>query len=840
MRDTDLSIHDLLKDEERFEVGAVREATEKYYAKLAEAKQGKGDLLLFTPEMKLLIEKVPPLASAISAEINKVGGRSTKLFRDALGDINPDELAVMTIRHCFNHYMGDQTLQTICIKLADDVRVHKDDSRFQRDFKGYYKVVERSIASATPIHRHKVLTHARHRMGVDDTRWEKNEKLLIGKLLIDCFLYTGELFYVDEFVKPKKLYVKKLGRNVQLKGLTLKTTEWTEKWLEKNHKTCSILTPVLKPMVVPPRPWSDPWSGGYVSKKFAKGYRSCRLIRNVKAEWLRQNASRIAPEVYEGVNFIQSTPYRINRRVLEVVDDLKISGMAKLPDGTMPKLKLPPKPWKTDQEFAVLKENNPEKVKAWSQKAHKIYQDYWNEKSKRTSLNEKIRIAKMFKGYSAIYFPVNLDWRGRSFCMSTPVLTPQGDDAAKGILEYADGKEITAEGFIEFCIHGANVFGEDKLTEEKRCQWVDEHHEDILLVDKEPYGEAQLEWWSNADKPFQFLAWCFEYAAYQRNRSFKSHLICHIDQTCSGLQHWSSVLHDAEGAASVGCIDKPEPDDIYQTVADKVEEMLLTDDDPWAKAWQGKVTRTITKRNVMTKLYGATMPGMRDQVLKELNDLDKKGTYLPGAPGDNFAAAQYIARMNNKAMAEVVAKATEGMDYVQAVAKTLAEAGKSVNWTSPMGLPIEQTYWQTKTKRIATYWLSVDISTDSSQRIRLNLSEDQPEKGVQVKKAEQSIAPNYIHSMDASHLMFIALAWKDREGAALTTVHDSFGCHASDLPALHKVVREQFVAMYEESDHLYDFQRDASAKLGDVADIARPSLGTQDVSQVLTATYFCR
>jgi DNA-directed RNA polymerase len=91
----------------------------------------------------------------------------------------------------------------------------------------------------------------------------------------------------------------------------------------------------------------------------------------VKAEWLRQNASRIAPEVYEGVNFIQSTPYRINRRVLEVVDDLKISGMAKLPDGTMPKLKLPPKPWKTDQEFAVLKENNPEKVKAWSQKAHK-------------------------------------------------------------------------------------------------------------------------------------------------------------------------------------------------------------------------------------------------------------------------------------------------------------------------------------------------------------------------------------------------------------------------------------------------------------------------------------
>jgi DNA-directed RNA polymerase len=331
------------------------------------------------------------------------------------------------------------------------------------------------------------------------------------------------------------------------------------------------------------------------------------------------------------------------------------------------------------------------------------------------------------------------------------------------------------------------VYGEDKLSEDDREQWVRQHEDIIKLIDECPEGEAQMEFWTKADKPFQFLAFCFDYAAYLRDPEHKSHLICHIDQTCSGLQHWSAVLKDGEGGAQVGMINKPMPDDIYQAVADRVEVLLeVMNDDPMAVSWQGLVTRQITKRNVMTKLYGATLPGMRDQVINELAKLDKKaegGRYLKDCPEDNFKAAKFIAELNNRAMQDVISKATQGMDYVQKVSRALAESGHPTKWTSPIGLPIRQTYWQTRTKRVNTYWISVDVG-----RMQMNVSLEKteaerkarPEKAVQVRKSEQSIAPNFIHSMDASHLLFIALAWKD-QGKALTTVHDSFGTHASEL-----------------------------------------------------------
>ena len=133
----------------------------------------------------------------------------------------------------------------------------------------------------------------------------------------------------------------------------------------------------------------------------------------------------------------------------------------------------------------------------------------------------------------------------------------------------------------------------------------------------------------------------------------------------------------------------------------------------------------------------------------------------------------------------------------------------------------------------------MDIHKTGSRRSTLNLSNEAPERGVQVKKAEQSIAPNYIHSMDASHLLFIALAWKDR-GGALTTVHDSFGTHAADLPDLHKVVREQFVMMYEDHDYLYDFLCGISNDCSETTTIDRPVLGSIDFNAILTSTYFCR
>lgn len=837
---------ELWADEQQLESLAMNEGVSKYFDKLEKAE----DRTVFLPELKRLKKEIPLLSKAILKGLVKPGPMA-KIKKSMLKGIHPDEIALLVIRHCFNHYLGDQTIQKLARTLMNDIRIHKDDKRFADEFPAYRAVVMQNIQSDHAGHRHKVLTHARHKMGIEDTHWSDNHKVVVGSWLIDTYCGTCGAFYKDDFIKPTKRYSKDKKRMVRNTGVTIKPTQETVDWLEENHEFCSKLAPVLKPMVVEPKPWGDPYYGGYISISRTHNS-SCRFIRRVRKRWLLDNRENIDGAVYEAVNSIQKTPYRINVPVLEVMLELKRQGneVAGLPDQEKPELRLPPTPWDGDDEHKAFKKKHPEKYNKIMAQRSEIFKRYYRELSQRTALNEKLRFARMYAKYERFWFPMNLDWRGRLFCMSSPFLTPQGDDPSKGLLEYADGKEISAEGFIEFCIHGANVFGKDKLSEMDRCQWVNDNQSYILAVAENPYGEAQLEWWSTCDKPFQFLAWCFEYAEYMKDRSFKSRLICHIDQTCSGLQHWSAVLQDGEGGSQVGMVNKDMPDDIYQAVADEVERLIANDPDPIAIAWRGKVTRIITKRNVMTKLYGATMPGMRDQVKHELERLDKKqpGRYLEDCPVDNYKASEFISRKNDEAMRLIIQKATEGMDFTQLCAKTLAKAGLPVRWTSPIGLPIEQTYWKTHTKRVETYWMSVKVPKGNvrqvrrggGQRIRLNLSYHDPDKGIQEKKAENSIAPNYIHSMDASHLMFVALGWKDEGERCFTPVHDSFGTHASDLPDLHKVVREQFVMMYEDRDHLYEFLRGISLYHPDITEIARPMPGNINIREVLDATYFCR
>jgi DNA-directed RNA polymerase len=663
-------------------------------------------------------------------------------------------------------------------------------------------------------------------MGIKAAPCSDKVKVILGSLLLDAYCEScGSFYKTDFYMKNKKWYSRDKQKSVQSFGSTIRPTPETIDWFLRNHDRCKELAPVLKPMVVPPKDWVDPWNGGYIKPSLTAHNSSCRFIRRVSNSWLKENMDDIDPQVYEAVNRVQATPYRVNTKVLAVMRQLTGSGLAGLPDGRTVDELVPPK--LTPQEAA-----DPKRLKNHKIQCAEIYSRHYKEVSQKTAHMVRMRLADMFKDQQAIWFPMNLDWRGRLFTMSSPFMSPQGDDPAKGLLEFAEGKEITAEGFVEMQIHGANV-------------WCEKNHGNILEVAADPMG-AIREWWCAADKPFQFLAFCFDYASYMENRSHKSHLICAIDATCSGLQHWSAVLADEDGAGRVGMIPKPTPDDIYQAVADRVEERIKRNDDPIAVAWRGKVTRTITKRNVMTKLYGATLPGMRDQVHTELEKLDKKNgsRYLDGCPVDNYKAADFISRENDAAMRDIIAKATEGMDFVQSVARQLAKAGKPTSWKSPVGLPIDQTYWQTRTAKVHTYWLSVKVPQGAyhkkrggGKEVQLNVSYAAPEKGIQERKAANSIAPNFIHSMDASHLMFISLGWNK----AFTPIHDSFGTHASDLAELGKVVRETFIKMYDGWNYLSEFYKGNIRRYPDV-ELAEflPDRGQFNFNNIKEATYFCR
>ncbi len=68
---------------------------------------------------------------------------------------------------------------------------------------------------------------------------------------------------------------------------------------------------------------------------------------------------------------------------------------------------------------------------------------------------------------------------------------------------------------------------------------------------------------------------------------------------------------------------------------------------------------------------------------------------------------------------------------------------------------------------------------------------------VHTRKQLQAFPPNFIHSLDASHMILSALEC-DALGLTFAAVHDSFWTHAADVDAMNRVLRDAFVRIHSE------------------------------------------
>ena len=67
------------------------------------------------------------------------------------------------------------------------------------------------------------------------------------------------------------------------------------------------------------------------------------------------------------------------------------------------------------------------------------------ENSKRVALITKLYLANKFKEYEKIFFPHNVDFRGRTYPL-VPTLNPQSDDLGKALLEFAHPEKLGEQG----------------------------------------------------------------------------------------------------------------------------------------------------------------------------------------------------------------------------------------------------------------------------------------------------------------------------------------------------------------------------------------------------------
>ncbi|GAB7326072.1 hypothetical protein MBLNU13_g10100t1 [Cladosporium sp. NU13] len=640
------------------------------------------------------------------------------------------------------------------------------------------------------------------------------------------------------------------------------------------------------PMVVQPRPWTSWNEGGYL--KYSTNILRLPISdRSGKDYFMAADMKGDVKQVYAGLNALSQVPWHINHDVLKVQLEAwntgeEIANFAPL----NPNLNTPPEPEPS---------SDPTARRVWLQEVRELENKRVGYHSQRCFQNFQLEIAKSMAN-ETLYFPHNMDFRGRAYPVP-PYLNHMGADNARGLLVFGEGKELGVAGLRWLKIHLANVAGYDKASLQEREDYTMAHLDDIYDSVRNPLGGRRW-WLESEDAWQTLAACFELTNALDSPdpTKFVSHLPTHQDGTCNGLQHYAALGGDKAGAAQVNLEPSDRPADIYTAVANAVIDEVNRDSEagnPIAKMLQGKITRKVVKQPVMTNVYGVTFFGAKAQVKKQLMeifpDLPRHAevnygnlsiyvaTKIFKSLGSMFTGAQAIqswlgacadristclspeqveqltadvdadAKAKKEAKAEKAAKrkqtkstrsnkaaaaedeAAKQLQSVQnktSASKTMSNSKplfkSSVTWTTPLRMPVVQPYRSGGSRIVST----------NLQKIALQ--EPQVWDPVSKRKQLQAFPPNFIHSLDATHMMLSAIKCNEI-GLTFASIHDSFWTHACDIEKMSEVLRDAFVTMHSEDivgrlneefttrykDHMYLATVIASSKVGQQIDTLR-------------------
>ena len=445
--------------------------------------------------------------------------------------------------------------------------------------------------------------------------------------------------------------------------------------------------PIYSPCKSPPYPWTS-WE----NEDGATFVRNARSVSAIKAA-LRKGT--MAQHV-DGINRLQSVPWIINERVLDVLNTL---------DPSDPVLKLKGRSGRGIGGEELFKND--------------------------------IETARQLAG-ARFWTPYNIDWRGRAHTLSH--FGFWREDRVRSLFLFADGLPIDTRGLYWLKLHVANTGDFGKISKrplDERVQWTDANISKIQAVATQPIMNP---WWREADQPFQFLAACCELeTALRVGPTHITRLPIGFDGSANGVQHLAAMMRAENEGALVNLTPQPEPTDLYGRIAQDLNERLESlgrRDNSHAelcRSWG--LDRKLTKKPTMTFPYSATPVGMREQITEVLEER--------GIPVD-FKAAHWLAGQIYSTVIGVLRRPSEAMEFLKTCADLMAEQNKAVTWTAPTGFPLCNRYRKSRTGRIKL-WLH-------DRPIRRILA-DGFEPKVLKRRVKNGISPNITHAVDSSHLM---------------------------------------------------------------------------------------
>jgi len=873
----------------RIEEEQMQEAVQSYTKTLNQMlEMGRGTGLKYI--QRILLKWYEPFTQVLVKEIGMIKSKTHAQDRQIYGPLllllPVEKLVVLTINTTLNTILKTGNIGVnignLARRIGDLVEIEVNVIKMKMSKKDLPPWSKNLLSDAFVPSKSTSTLGKKVRELVDQEAWSQKLKAKLGGALISMLIRSAKKEALDgdgnsepAFIHTNDFYAT-LGKRL---GILRLDSDLFKKIAEKE---LHHVMPRYLPMLVPPKAWNNKSKSGCYF----------RLKTNLMRTYSRaQNEALRRADmggILEGLDYMGQIPWKINKPVFKILQEAWQSGLrlGELPPSTnvpMPRpsdcYRIPEKrtsfatrPSNLEDYAKVAKDFNVTSI-AGADMKDKIGVDVeairesdklvekggpvfdeqlFSEMCRRATLKNaelhsircdvqiKFWVAEKFEEDN-IYFPYNLDFRGRAYPVP-PNLSHLGSDLCRGILTFANAKPLGPQGFKWMKVHLANLFGNNKISHDERAKWTDEHFDKVRDSAKNPINGDK--WWNTAEEPFQALATCFELVAAEESgnpETYKCSLPIHQDGSCNGLQHYAALGRDEPGAKAVNLTPSEQPQDVYSAVLDIVlrkmdQDTLIAEDEPdehlrkkgiYARMTRGIVNRKVIKQTVMTSVYGVTKIGARAQVQARLEDKffsDPTTVQTPEIDREIFGASRYIAFLTLESLQEMFKGASGIMNWLSTCASLVAQEGHVMSWVTPMGLPVMQPYRKSATQTVKTLMQSITLSVDDDTL------------PVSIKKQRTAFPPNFVHSLDATHMLMTSLRMKEK-GLDFASVHDSYWTHACDVPVLNEVLRDCFVELYQ-GEILEQLRTSLVMRFPEVSFPPVPDGGTLNIEDVKKSAYF--
>jgi len=776
---------------------AIQRGVERYYRLADEAiERGEGSSL--KPAERFLVAWFNPLVLAIQAEQAEVRrgtpAKGRSIYGPVILSIDAPRAAVITmheaVSRCLKYRRGELVSRlTYAIGASVIAELHMD--LLKKNKRATIKDLDR---------RFKRLTSRRvnwwAKQNLDENLWNRKVCVHLGAILLHLLI---EVASATGYKDPKAAFVHELTwHDNQKKGTVSLTLEaWEE--LERGHEFRKYLRPRYLPMIVTPYPWGEEDPGGYVR------IRTPFLSKPTPSQNSALEEADLT-DIHRCLNAVNATTWRIHPRILAVAQQLWDEGGGIVGIPPADNIELPPSPGASPSE---------KELKAWKSEAHEIHSKNAGLRSQRVEFAQKLQVARDFLEELNLAYPHQLDFRSRAYPI--PVhLNHQSDDLSRGALMFARAVPTTDQGRDRIYIQTANCWGEDKLPLHERATWAKDNLEWITQCAKDPLNEDE---WHKAEDPFQFLAAAMALV----DPELAAHLPCQVDGTLNGYQHLTAAGRDEDAAGLVNLVDSNRPSDPYTDLLVEVGQRVQKDaagGDKLACQVLPHISRATSKRNAMTSVYGLTRVGATQQVRDILRKTTLDREYLA-------KASHYISGLNLECIAGIFPRANRIMGWLMASVRVICKKYPrgTLGWTTPLGFPVVQPYRKYGTVRVRTILQDIIIGYRDD---RVPLSPGKQRSG---------IVPNWVHSLDGTHMFMTADECHHTHDIPSAYIHDGYLAHAENLQTMDRTLREAFVKLHE-YPLVLKLHEEWTLRYPQAALPPPPEPGKLDISSVLSSTYF--